>query len=537
MQASAPAVSLLLLLAMLGHAQARYPQWVVKKGVAFPERLTEATPISPSSPVPDDCPIPKKAQKLFLARQGEFIVGGTMGVALFRKGVWHYFGAKRYLPDNRVEKLGVDSSGALFVKTSQGTAKITTQPMSLEEKAHFFLKRIKARHIRDGFVRFLSLKVPGDPEQGGFLTHYDNDGLWTSLYVQAEALRYAVTKDPSARANAWRGLQTLMWLQDITGVPGFFARSIVPLGEPASRHYGGEWHPSADGKWEWKGDTSSDEADGHFAAYLLYYDLAAKEEEKLAIVQHVRAIMDHIIAHNWYLTDIDGKPTTWGKWNPELFKKTIWGKTARGLNSLEVLSYLNVTSHLTGDPKYSQAKQDLRKEGYGKYIQRVKVTSHPSFANHSDDELADVVYLPFFWTEKDPTLLKSARRGFRRFCKAELPEHNPWTLFLCCQYAGDKKFCDLPSARATLQAIPLDQLSWHMENSQRADVTVSPYRDRGGSVQLTEVLPINERCVLRWNGNPYRPDGCDNGHEEGDGVLFLLPYWLGRYFKLLPADL
>ena len=33
------------------------------------------------------------------------------------------------------------------------------------------------------------------------------------------------------------------------------------------------WPVNADGKWYWKTDTSSDELDGHFFFYALYYDL------------------------------------------------------------------------------------------------------------------------------------------------------------------------------------------------------------------------------------------------------------------------
>ena len=41
------------------------------------------------------------------------------------------------------------------------------------------------------------------------------------------------------------------------------------------------WRKSKDGKWLWKGDTSSDEMDGHMMSYFFYYELAAGEEEKI----------------------------------------------------------------------------------------------------------------------------------------------------------------------------------------------------------------------------------------------------------------
>jgi hypothetical protein len=43
--------------------------------------------------------------------------------------------------------------------------------------------------------------------------------------------------------------------------------------------YPAEWHDTADGKFEWKGDTSSDELCSHFYAISLFLELAAQGGE------------------------------------------------------------------------------------------------------------------------------------------------------------------------------------------------------------------------------------------------------------------
>jgi hypothetical protein len=49
-----------------------------------------------------------------------------------------------------------------------------------------------------------------------------------------------------------------------------------------------------------------------------------------------------------------------------------------------------------------------------------------------------------------------------------------------------------------------------------------------------QIVPYSEREVMRWNGNPYRLDGGDPlGRREDDGTAFLLPYWMGRYHRLI----
>ena len=53
------------------------------------------------------------------------------------------------------------------------------------------------------------------------------------------------------------------------------------------------WPTSADGQWYWKSDTSSDELDGHYFFYALYYDLVAKSDaEKQAVRAHVAGVAD-----------------------------------------------------------------------------------------------------------------------------------------------------------------------------------------------------------------------------------------------------
>jgi hypothetical protein len=75
----------------------------------------------------------------------------------------------------------------------------------------------------------------------------------------------------------------------------------------------------------------------------------------------------------------------------------------------------------------------------------------------------------------------------------------------------------------------MDQITWTMRNSHRLDVQFLADKDRFNRPQLTRVLAPDERAVHKWNSNPYRPDGGNNGNEEDDGSYFLLPYWMGRY--------
>ena len=76
-------------------------------------------------------------------------------------------------------------------------------------------------------------------------------------------------------------------------------------------------------------------------------------------------------------------------------------------------------------------------------------------------------------------------------------------------------------------------VTWTVTNIGRPDVLRHPDNGRFGEAQSAAVLPVGERPMMKWNGNPYRLDGGDDGRTEEDGTFFLLPYWMGRYHWLI----
>jgi len=50
------------------------------------------------------------------------------------------------------------------------------------------------------------------------------------------------------------------------------------------------------------------------------------------------------------------------------------------------------------------------------------------------------------------------------------------------------------------------------------------------NLQTNCLLPPSERGVIRWDENPWKAVQGDGGNTESDGVWWLLPYWMGRYY-------
>lgn len=479
---------------------------------------------------------------------GALWVGGPRGVMRKdpREGRWRVFNSRRWLPNDLVRDIAVTVDGAVYVETPAGVGRLRLEKKTLEQKMTEIHAELRRHHLRAGLVGRIVLNVPGQVSAGWTQHDDDNDGLWTSLYVAAEAFRYGATGDPQAKKNAWEALQALMALEKVTGIPGFVARSIVGTDQPKPDH--GEWHKSADGKWWWKGDTSSDEVDGHYFAYAVYYDLAAAEEEKAQIRAVVGRITDHIIDHGYYYIGPSGQPTTWGVWAPEKLNHDLRRVGDRGLNSLEILSHLKVAEHITGNPRYTNAARELiEKHAYAINTVHQKIV-WPGNVNHSDDELAFLAYYPLLIYERDPKLRAVYLASLERSWRIERAERSPFFNLIYAagrqasawtdpskrpdQAALDPLSYDQQECLEWFRDVPRDLIDWTVQNSDRQDLgELATNRFRRKTSRF--VLNVAERRQMRWNGDPYELDGGADGRVRDDGTFILLPYWLGRYHHFL----
>jgi hypothetical protein len=496
---------------------------------------------------------------LHLAANGDLWGGTTQGAWRLRDGQFRYFWGKRWLPGNHVRAIWTDSQGKAWFDTDGGVGGIEERPMTLAKKAAHFDQITQDRHMRRGFISHIHLQTPGDPTKGYRFMISDNDGLWNAIYVGAMSFRYAATRDPIARKQAREALEAMLDLERLTGIPGYPARAVATDDELNKGIDGvnleehvrvpGEtdkiWSRSPVDPAAWcKGDTSSDEMDGHYFAWYVYHDLVADAAEKSRIAAVVRRATDHVLSHNYTLVGHTGRKTRWGIWTPELINLHPFYASLRPLNSLEILSYLKVAEHITGDAKYARAADDLiQKHHYllNSLMMRRGATGRWTGINHSDDELLYLAYYPLLRLERDPDrrriLLQSIARTWdvapdEQSIRAE---HSPLYNFMYGATTG--RACDVEAAMTTLQDWPWDPTEWTVKNSHRHDVTMKPPPDSiraRNRVELDRVLPASERRLARWNGNPFAPDGGSDGRVEDDCAAWALAYWLGVYHGYLP---
>lgn len=483
---------------------------------------------------------PQAGVEVLKSEDGSYWVGSASGLFRCRQPSCEgdgkeYYAGRRYLKDDDVQALVSDGNLGVWVRTATGITHLALLHMTLAHKAAILEQNIRLRHDRHGFVAPSHLTTKGDLTSNR-MNPDDNDGLWTAMYAAAHWFRYGVSRSSDALARAVRATEAVLSLEQVTGRPGYPARSYIRKGE--WRGTGGVWHWTKDGAYEWKADTSSDELVGHFYLFGVAWELAPKEgAEALALRARIAAncerIMDHILANHYNLTDIHGLPTYWGQWSPAYFA-TGRGRPDSPLNALELLSFLKTAHRVAGKEAYALEYRKVARElGYARLTARLLELREE--LNYSDEELA---FLPFYLLirhEQDPQLLAIYRQAIDQWWQNASREKNPlWTLiYLSC---NPESKVDLTGAVRTLEQIPVDQVTWTVKNSHRTDVLWDNSVDRFRIRQSAALLPASERPIMKWNGNPFRTDGGDDGGREEDGTYFLLPYWMGRYHRYLLGE-
>lgn len=447
-----------------------------------------------------------------------------------------YYAGRRWLRDDAVVDLAADHDGQLWVLTRAGLDRIGFHSTTLAAKAEWYHRKVRGRNLRYGFTAERRLRRPGDITSSE-LIDTDNDGGWTSYYLGGLAARYAVTRDETTRRQAWESFGALERTQSIHTNTGFPARTFERRGHKYSDP--DRWRDAPDAGWEWKGHTSSDEICSQTFAHAVMWELVARDDvERARIAAGFVRIVDHILAHDLYLVDVDGKPTLWGRWHPDYVNWFPHSIVDRRLNSAEITASLQLAFAMTGDRKYRDAALRLfTRHGYLENIlwPMSAVAYTPGYIhqgndmgdewNHSDDELAFFTYWVLVRFAFDAELRGKYLAAVRDHWEVERAERYPiWNFILAA--CGGTGF-GAEEAVWTLRGTPLDTLTWTVTNSGRGDLTRLPKNFLRR--ESKELLPPGERLMARINTQPFILDHGDGGGIDLPGDEFLTGYWLGRY--------
>ena len=232
--------------------------------------------------------------------------------------------------------------------------------------------------------------------------------------------------------------------------------------------------------------------------------------------------------NGWVLRDMDGKPTRWGRWDPEYLLRP-YGFESRGLNGMEAQTYMQTAFGLTGDDKFARGLQQLLKWRYHTFTVRQRLTFPPEQVVPWDDELSFFCYDALLRYARDPELrsiyLRSLERTWEVLRMQQVPVYN------LVYGAATGNDCEIPQAAAHLREWSLDLVNHNFHNSHRTDLAPA----RGYVAYSGGIRAFSPRELeAKWGARvAIQPDGGENSHGVTPPTGWLHDYWMGRYYGFI----
>lgn len=354
---------------------------------------------------------------------------------------------------------------------------------------------------------------------------------WTGVALGAESFRYAVTESRESLERAKLLLSGLEFLHEISGVRGLFARMAVPPeGLPISE--GGTWY---EGKgrfegWRWKGDVSKDQYSGAlFGLYAAYEN--GDDDLRRRVAALAAAIADHLIANDFELHDPGEKPTSYGN-----VRGTVW-LLPIGVNALISLSALKLAAQTSGDSWYRENYEKwARAWADNTYWAKFQIFGK---TNYNNDLMAFLGYYPLLRMEDEPEFREEYLAALRRHWSYVYREGNAFFTMVAAAF-GEADATAIEEARLTLDLFQTDLRDFAYDHRDEPRFSHAWLGSRKGRLKAKYPIPINWRgpSSMAWRDDPSELEGsaAEKGESRYPGYDYLVAYWMGRFFHLVPPD-
>lgn len=410
----------------------------------------------------------------------------------------------------------------------EGRAEWKQQEISLSEKATRFEKQIER------FVSPIGTLIYSQPTDQPFRYAGFGDVCdWTGVYLASQSLRYRVTKEKEAFQRVDQLLSGLETLHEITGVRGLFARNAIPPegpGVPVGE--GGVWFDGT-GKyanWRWKGDVSRDQYSGALCGLTLAWKYSDSKTIRERVALLACAIVDHLLANDFLLTDPDGRETTHGN-----LRASIYGVPV-GVNALISLLALKLAAESSGEEKYRLAYEKKIREAWGEKTYWAKFQVF-GLTNHNNDNMSFLCYYPLLLLEKNREIRLQFLNSLRRSWFYVYREGNSFFNFVAAAF-GVADELGIEEAILTLQLYPLDRRGFGYDHRNDPRFEHAFFSSRKGRLRAEYPIPINWRSPdsFLWKGEPDELEGATGeiGESEYPSNDYLLAYWIGKENGFLP---
>jgi hypothetical protein len=394
-----------------------------------------------------------------------------------------------------------------------------------EEKATAISDLIQRRHIPFGTILDPQFDSPSGTTLVGFARAGDS-AIWTGHYLAAEAFRYKVTRAPQALANVRRTLDGLRSLVNVTGTDllarclfpeeSEFANSII---KEECRH--GVFKTVFEGKdTVWIGNTSRDQYSGVFFGLGVAFDVVEAEDVRTTVRGLVTRLLDYLLKHLWNvvmpegaLEDCPGRPIS------TLFV----GRPEQQLN------FLQIGRHV--DPARFESKYKNFRRFFGPFTSsQIRLEVLDPHGSYFKFNLASVnLYNLIRLEEKRSRSLRHYREAYAILRNTTKGHGNAHFNMIDREING-------PDAARDAETIALLE-AW-LKRPTRDDfidlrsthAACPPPDDRA-----CQPIAVEERVRtdFLWQRSPFLLFGGGAGTIEGNGIDFILPYWMARHCGVL----
>ena len=343
-------------------------------------------------------------------------------------------------------------------------------------------------------------------------TRCGDSAIWTGHYLAAESFRYAVTADSVALANVRGALAGLKSLVDVTGTD-VLARCLVPMSSAfaagiTSEESANGIHTS--GQNFWVGNTSRDEYLGVFFGLSVAYGLINQADVQASVQALTTRMLDFLVGHAWSVVMPDGTVSTTFVIRPE-----------EQLALMQVGKQVNSASFASG---YQSMASSL-----------ASLTTLPVIVDAGDVRdsyfkfnLDAITFYNLIRLEADKSLLAQYNAAYAVYWNAIKTHMNPHFNMIDRALNGPNATRDAQTAAYVSQFLQRPRRDVYVNLEGRFPSCVS-------ADQSCNPIPIPLRVTtdFLWQRSPFQLVGGGSGTIEGAGIDYILPYWMGRYYKVV----
>jgi hypothetical protein len=374
---------------------------------------------------------------------------------------------------------------------------------------------------------------------------------WTAMYLVTQSVRYILTKEPQARQEVLRIAYYLHVVKDITGDPGYIARYAAPDMAPWNVEYPNPDNKYAgEGKYEgyfWLGKNVRDKYISWFWGLAWAFDAVEDEDMRSVIKQDFRDVILTLEKNNWKIIDPFGKIYSAADIMPDIR-----------------LSILVQAAHVIDEPYF----WELLDKEYNR-VCAVMPFASIAFFNRYMEYYAFInnycVVEPLFRLWPDTLRFKYLFGVWKMNVRMWSSDtHNAFfdsVYYGICQRDGTCSAKELNSISADVYhtlTVMNDAPNYRRKVTCRDDLPLDQFSVWASSIieknkwfeeltgyslgiepQTSIAHETDDRCwePMLWERSPYHTkcEGEEDQTYTGPGVDYLIGYWLGVYYGVLPG--